>query len=172
MRIKCKYKGKVTLLKNNEIIIEEELTYNDKYEPKDYIEEYLKNHKIDNLENINIEFEFSPLVNEEWTFTDAKVGDYYIIPYFINNSKMNNIELNKDFYIVENLMNNIYINPYRASYIYNNYKKASFLVFYNYNERMNTYEEILILSMPSNKQLSEHDIDAKILQFCNLVSVQ
>lgn len=170
MRIKCRYKGKVTLLKNNEIIIEEDLPYNDKYEPKNYIEDYLKNHKIDNLENINIEFEFIPLTNEEWTFTDIKEGDYYIIPYFVNNSNMNSIELNKDFYIVENLMGNVYVNPYKATYIYNKYKQASFLVFYNYNERIRKYEEILILSMPIEKQLSEDIIDSKILQFCNLVS--
>lgn len=170
MRIKCKYKGKVILKKKDEIIIEEELPFNEEYEPKDYIENYLKSHKIDNLDNIQVDFEFDPLVNDDWTFIDINEGDFYIMPNFVNNSHNNNIEIYKNLYIVEKITEALYVNPYRASYIFNKFKHISFLIFYNYNYNLNKYEEILVLSMPIDKAMSESDIDEKILQFCNLVS--
>lgn len=171
MRIKCQYKGKVLLSKNDEIIIEENLPFETSYEPKDYILSYLENHKIDNLENFKIDFEFEPLNNEEWTFTDIKEGNFYIMPKFSNYPNKNgNIEKAKDFYIVENLLGEIYVNPYKASYIFNKFKQIGFLIFYNYNYKSNSYDEVLVLSMPSDRILSEEELDKKIIQFCNLLS--
>lgn len=170
MRLKCEYKGKVILHKNDEILLEEELNFKSDLEPYDYIMEYLKKHKIDNLENFKIDFEFTPLVNKEWTFVDYKDGDYYIMPYFNETENGNITNIYKDFYIAENLLGSLYINAYRAIYNFNKFKNAAFLVFSCYNENIGEYEDILILSAPIKKKFTKEEIDKKIIEFCNLVS--
>ena len=171
MRIKCQYNGKVILYgKNDEILMEEELPFNENYEPKDYIINYLNTHKINHLGDFKIDFHFKPLFNENFTFIDCNLGDYYLFPFFNGSREKNVIDIDKDFYVVEKIHNDLVPISYKLRYAYSKYERTSMLVFYLYDDRYDKYSEVLTIGLPMETILTDIELDNKIITFCNLIS--